>query len=718
VRRLVVLTLSLPLAAGAPGAAQSRSQTPPLELAEVEAELLRVEAVVLDSRGRPVQGLTAEDFVVREDGDRQDITHFQPAVLGGPEAPAGVAVGSLVAAPPRERHIVLAVDDLHMTATSMAGAKLALKRFLGEQAEDEDQIAVVTASGALGLFQAFTQDRAVLRRAIDRLTYRERRGNAGGRATMSEYEAQAIDRGDAEALRLAAQEIGQREQLSTGRAAGSINPRNAYEATGQARTVLAQALETTNMTLRTLENVVRSLGVVSGRKLLVLVSDGFLVGQGTQDPRAFDMRRIFDASARAGVSVYSLHSKGVDATPTGGDASRQALPEQAASAPREPYQRQGEMVMRDSLSAVAEGTGGFLVHGTNDLSQGLATILRDSDSGYLLAYSPSHTERDGRYRRIEIAVAGHPEYSVRARKGYFAPDDHRGDAKAPAAPPAAGAVRDEELRKALSSLVPLSGVPLEMSADFVDQPPEGSQVVIRARVDVNGVSFTPAGDRQRASLEIVGVVYDELGNAVGDVEGHNVDLDLTPATMEQMLRDGLRYQKAVPLKPGLYHVRLVARELLRSKLGTAFQWIEVPDLSRGELTLSNVFLFADDPTKGPGGAAAGPTGQPPGLHEVQVQRLFPAGSSLYYWLYAYNPQRDEQGRTDVVIQAQVWAGSILQGASTVEPVAFGEAATPARPVTGQVALKGLDPGRYELRVVVVDRRSHATSTRRVPFTVG
>jgi VWFA-related protein len=717
VPRVVVPTLILSLAvgAGAPGPAQT--QAPPLEIAEVEAELLRVEAVVLDARSRPVPGLGAEDFVIREDGDLQVITHFQPAVFRREDARPRAAEAAVVVLPPQDRHVVLAIDDLHMSPTSMAAAKLALKRFLIEQAADDDHIAVVTMSGDLGLYQAFTQERAVLRRAIDRLAYRERRGNAGGRATMSEYEAESIDRGDAEAQRLAAQEIGLREQLSTGRAGAVTNPRNAFEATGQARALLAQALETTNMTLRTLEGVVRSLGTVSGRKLLVLVSDGFLIGQGTQDPRAFDMRLIFDASARVGVSVYALHSKGVDAAPPGGDASRQSLPEQAPVAPREGYQRQGERVMRDSMSAVAEGTGGFLVHGTNDLSQGLGVILRDSDSGYLLAYTPSHTERDGRYRQIQIEVAGHPEYTVRARKGYFAPDAGR-DAKAAASRAGSGSPRDEDLRAALASLVPLSGVPLEMSADFVDQPPAGSQVVVRARIDLNRLSFTLSGERQRAELEIVGVVYDELGKVVGDVEGYSVDLDLTPTTFQQMLQDGLRYQKAVPLKPGLYHVRLVAREGLRSKLGTAFQWIEVPDLARGELTLSSVFLFAENEAGRTGAAASGGNGGPAGLREVQVQRRFDPGGNLYYWVYPYNPKRGENGRTDVVIQAQIWAGSMLQGASAVEPVSFGEPSAPPRPVTGQIALKGLQAGDYELRVVVVDKATQATSIRRVSFTIG
>ena len=144
------------------------------------------------------------------------------------------------------------------------------------------------------------------------------------------------------------------------------------------------------MTLGTLETVVRGLGPVSGRKLLVLVSDGFLVGLGSKDPRTFDMRRVFDASARAGVAVYCLDSLGLQAEPVGGDASKSTQPDPSSPAGREAYKRAGEVAMRDSMSALAEGTGGFLVHGSNDLSLGLGQILRDSDARYLLAYSPEN----------------------------------------------------------------------------------------------------------------------------------------------------------------------------------------------------------------------------------------------------------------------------------------------------------------------------------------
>jgi VWFA-related protein len=686
----------------------------------VETNLLRVEVVVLDGNGRPVRDLTADDFQVLEDGRPQVITHFRPAFDVPPAttaAPDDEASAPAVA-PPEPRHIVLAIDDLHLSTNALSGCKEALKRFLERDVSDEDEVALVTTSGNLGLFQAFTKERVALRRAIDRLAYAEIRGNAGGRTEMSEYEAEAIDRNDPEALAEAVQEITQREELvaPTPFSANFENPRYLLEARGMSTGILAQALQATNRTLAALEKVVRSLGSVPGHKVLVLISDGFVIGQGTNDPRAFDMRRIFDASARTGVTVYALDSTGLEASPSGGAVWEAALRDRSTPAGREGYRRAGQMMKRANMNSLAEGTGGFLVHGTNDLPMALDRILRDADSCYLLAYSPTSTDHDGRYHSIEVRVLRRPDLTVRARKGYFAPDKGRGTVVAAAAP-GREVQRDEELQAALGSLVPLHGIPLQMAVDFVDLPPDGPQIVVKAHVDVSGIPVRQEGDRHHAAVEFLGVVYDETGAVAGRVDGDRVDMNLTQATYEQLLKDGLYYEKKVPLKPGFYQVRLVARESFSARLASANAWIEVPDVGQGSLTLSGLFLYAEGGPPPPRAASPAATTQVGGLRDVQAVRRFDLGGSLYYFLYVYNPARDHQGATDVVLQAQVWAGNRLEGASPIQPVAFGEGRAP-RPVTGLISLEGLTAGDHELRVVISDRKAHANSLRRVSFTVG
>jgi VWFA-related protein len=705
--------LAASLAAGADTPPRQGIQIP-ARIPAVATELLRLEVSVTYPDGRPVPGLTAADFQVLEDGHLETVTHFRP---GGAPAPADEAEedSTDAADDTAARHIVLAVDDLHLSPGSLTGAKEALKRFLAEQVTDADRVALVTTSGGRGLFLAFTRDRPMLRRTVDRLAYAERRGESGGRATLSEHDAEAIDRGDNAALGLAVREISLRDIISGSiqTAAGGgqfVNPRLDTEARAMARSIVAQAVDTTNRTLGTLEQVIRGLSAARGRKLLVLVSDGFLTGQGSQNPLAFDVRRIFDASARAGVSVYALHSRGLSAEPSAGGADKTTSVDQASPALRDGYRTAGALAERENLGALAAGTGGFLVHGTNDLAKALRDILRDSDSAYLLAYSPSSPDRDGRFRRIQVKVPGRSGLTIRSREGYFAPDDRR-----PASPAAVSAdqAREQDLRRALVSLVPLRGVPLEMALDFVDLPPQGPQAVVRARVDLAGVPLAVNGDRRQGELEVLGIVYDEAGQVVGEVDGQRVELDLSPATYGQLVREGLRFQRSIPLRPGSYQVRLVARERLSSQVGTAFQWIEVPSRGTAGLTLSSVFLFTD---KDPGAPGAAVPSSLDALQDVQVLRRFPRNGSLYYGLYVYDAARDPGGTTDVVCQAQVWAGGKLQGVSPVHAVPADPGAP--RPAVGRVVLEGLAPGEYELRVLVVDRQGKVNAQRRATFTIG
>ncbi len=682
---------------------------PPQVLPPVAAELVEVDVVVTDRHGRPVTDLPLEDFVLREDGRPQRVAFFLAGEVGRPSArvsdapPSGPAQVEM--RPATGRHVVFAIDDWHMSAESLVRSKDALKRLVAEQLAAEDEVAVVTTSGSLGLLQPFTRERATLRRAIDRIGFRQRRADAGGRANMSEYQAQAIERGDPQALELAVREIEVREGLSAP-VPGARNPRLEVEARGMARNLLSQALDMSRSTLDALEEALRSLEAVPGRKLVVLVSDGFLLGAGTTDSRSLDLRALMDVATRARVSVFALHPRGLQALPTGGDASRQALV-QTLPGLVERYEREGDRALREGMSDLAESTGGFIVHSTNDLDAALARILDANAAAYLLAYEPLH-ESAGRFRRIEVKLPRHPELTVHARRGYFSPDERAArTALAVSDGEAAPRTRrDAAVRLALASLVPLHDVPLVIAADFVDAPKEGSRLVIRAHVEGGRLAFENAEGRRDADLEFVSVVYAEDGSVAVQPEGQRAEMRLSTANYERVIREGLGYQRSVAIKPGSYQVRVVVRDERSGRLGSAWRWIDVPDLARGELTLSDVILYRE--------AATSADAASRGLKDVQARRRYERGANLYYVAYAYNPPRDDSGVADGVSQAQVWAGDRPQGVSPPEPLTFdGHTAS----ISGRIALEGLAAGAYELRLLVVDRKAQTTVQKRVVFTI-
>ena len=182
------------------------------------------------------------------------------------------------------RFFVLAVDDLHTAPGSIAAARQAMTRFLDEQASPDDYVALVTTSGTVGVHQDFTRDRRALQRAIERVQSRYTPVEPGGTPYLSEYQAELIDRSDVEALRLAVQEILQTEDYL-----GEIGARE--KAYAQARRMVFEIMARSGRTLATLESVVRGLSALPGRKTVVLLSDGFLVGLGAAENRAFDVRQ-------------------------------------------------------------------------------------------------------------------------------------------------------------------------------------------------------------------------------------------------------------------------------------------------------------------------------------------------------------------------------------------------------------------------------------------
>jgi len=695
----IALLLAAAAVSSAPQAAPGREQQPATAptLPPVRAELVQIDVVVTGRDGRCVAGLGPRDFEVLEDGKPQPLSHFaeeaRPGARAEAAAPPAAAPSPAPPAPPaapRGRLFVLAVDDLHTAPGNMAAARKAMTRFVQDQVSTDDLVALATTSGTQGVFQDLTRDREVLERAIARVQSRYQPVEPVGAPYLSEYQAELIDQADPEAVNVAVREVLQTEDY-----VGEIGAREKVDA--QARRMVFEIMQRSGRALEAILGLVRGLAPLPGRKVVVLVSDGFLVGLGAAESRAFDVRRIVDAATRSGVVLYARDTRGLIADVPGGSASFQGPQVLTAPGARASLQTRGNEAQRQSLNAVAEDTGGFLVRNTNDLGQGFGRILRDNEAYYLLAYEPTNGARDGKFRRIEVRLRGRTGLRVRTRSGYFAPDDRK---TAKAEDPEA--LREREIGQALASLFPLEGVPMRMSADFIDLPPAGPQAVVRTHLDVSGVPFVPAGDRYAADLEIAGAVYDESGRLVGEVSGERAQLSLTEETYRKALADGLTVQKTLALAPGRYQVRMAAREATRSLLGSASQWVEIPDVASSPLVLSSVFLLAD---AGPGATD---------LDDVQVEKRFRTGQGLHYAVHVYSGASRGPGAPATTLQAQVWRGKTLVGVTPKHELAPPPGETTAK-WSERIALEGFAPGAYELRVVATAGR--ATAERRVPFNV-
>jgi len=737
---------------------EQKQQKPPDVAADtvvrIETELVQIDVVVVDKAGKLVRDLRREDFELYEDGKKQQVSHFAVGTATKPAKWLSVEkkkAGNEATAAPIEitagRYIVLAVDDYHLAPENLIIARRTLLKFINEQMVAGDQVAVVTTSGNIGMFQQFTSERGVLERAITRLNVQTRTVTSSFDVPrITDYQAEMIDRNDPDAIEVAVQEILRLEPSPpppAGRGGGGRNAPSAdgmmsprdraiLQARSKARMIVAQNANYTRVTLSTLESVIRSLNALPGRKMMVLVSDGFFLG-GSSSSQIYDMRRITDAATRAGVVIYSIDARGLVATPPGGDASDPGVVDPMMAGARARLDLSAVDAKRDGMYALAADTGGKAFFNNNDLSAGLQHVLDDNEVYYVLAYEPPASRRDGRFHQIEVRIADRPELKARTRKGYLASLPAEAKTEKQSGKPAAKqkekspekiaqemkAAKDKEIRHGLGSLFPLRDLPLDLAADFVNFPDGGSCAMLNAQIVTAGLTFQPIdGGMNQTRLDLMVVLFDEQGKVAASF-GDTLNINLKQSAFERMLRNDISYRKVLPLKPGFYQARIAVREEGTARVGSATRWVEIPNLGKKQLTLSSILLT---PTEAEKGAAL--TSQNGDKVETGYQMQFTSASrkfkrdtSFDFVVFAYNA-RNDKAAPDLVIQSQVFSGSKLVFASPVVKMITQELADPQRiPYAARIMLDGFNAGEYELRLVVVDRSIKITTNRRVNFTV-
>jgi VWFA-related protein len=246
----------------------------------IATELLQLEVLVTDKHGKLVRDLTQADFELHEDGKPQTISHFsfgtstRPArwLTAEPKPTTAASIAPTAStAVQAKRYFVLVVDDLHLSPQSLMQARQALLKFVDLRLTADEQVALITTSGQLWVYQQFTNKREILRRAINRLAVAERQASALSNETprLTPYQAELIQNRDSEALAIAINEI-----LRT-MPPGTSPAMAASMAEGKAQQIVAENAFHAKATLSTLEDVVRSLRALPGRKSIVLLSDGF-----------------------------------------------------------------------------------------------------------------------------------------------------------------------------------------------------------------------------------------------------------------------------------------------------------------------------------------------------------------------------------------------------------------------------------------------------------
>ena len=312
-------------------------------------------------------------------------------------------------------------------------------------------------------------------------------------------------------------------------------------------------------------------------------SDGFLLDNAIQT-QSSDIRKITSDAARSGVVIYSLDARGLVASVS--DVSIESAFDTTGRLDRA---SQGELAAtQDGMNALARDTGGRPVFGTNALGVGLSRALQETSVYYLLAWKPNPEAQEGKFRRIEVKLLEKPELTVRVRRGFFDREPAPVESKVKNQKPAVK-TPEIQLREALGAAYPDRGIPIALNLNYVSTPDKGMMLSTSLKIAAESLSFTPEDGKQKAAVQILGLFFNDKGQS-----GARFSERLTmTAVSDSSLKDpdaSLAFAFPVFLGPGLYQVRVAARDEKSGRTGSAHGWMEIPDLSKGKLTLSSVII--------------------------------------------------------------------------------------------------------------------------------
>jgi VWFA-related protein len=692
------------------------------DVVRITTNLVQVDAVVTDKSGKLVTDLKPEEFEIYEDSREQKITNFSfvsteseataqpPQPVAEKTSPPAPGDRNAPPLPPvrlrREqirRTIAVVVDDLGLSFESTAYVRQSLKKFVDKQVQPGDLVAIIRTSGGIGALQQFTSDKQQLSAAVERVKWNP--VGRGGVSAFAPIDSQSVmDDGGS---------VG-----TTASASGDLDQAN--KDLNEFREELYSV-----GTLGALNYVVRGMRELPGRKSILLVSDGFKIynrDDPSRNTRVLEaLRRLTDLANRASVVIYTMDARGLQtlgltAADSTSGMSSDDLQTQLDNRRNELFDSQ------EGLNYLAQQTGGIPIRNTNDLSGGIRRVLDDQKGYYLIGYRPDESTFDpktGRrqFHKISIKVK-RPGLRVRSRTGFYGVTDEQvaPQRRTPA----------QALVGALTSPFSESGVHLRLTSLYGNDAKMGAFVRSLLHVDGKDLTFTDEPDGWHKSVfDVLAVTFGDNGTVVDQI-ARTQTMRVRGDTYQKILESGFVYIVTVPIKkPGAYQLRAAIRDEPSEHVGSASQFIEVPNINKNRLTISGIVVNGIKPSVKPAGKENNPgtdaQGQsastPPGANAPQegltetdpqsgpAVRRFHSHMGLQYGYVIYNAQVDKAtGRPQLQTQARLFRDGKQIFTGRVTPFDPGAQQDLRRLLAGGGLNLGTDlaPGEYILQIVVTD----------------
>lgn len=747
-KRVVIWGILLVFMVGLAGKAQESKPINPAEQTNsqeepalsIGTELLQVDAVVTDKNGNLVRDLHKEDFELLENSKAQEIA-FWSKVIGkfGPSDANPKALPKSKSGSTTEvgsRTLVMVVDDLHISPNNITALRKSLKSFLDQYLTSRDRLAVVCTSGNLGLLQQLTTDQRVMKLAVDRLASRSRQAASSlDQFQITETQAFRIVEGDRQAIDLAVEHY---RQSFPGEPALQVSLEGLVQA--RATQIVNQISVEVSQTFGTLRGTFNRLKNIPGRKAVIFATDGFQLDTRLRNNFS-EMNQLIDLANRCGVVVYSISSAGLT------NAALGPGPAPTMSADRTnvafTYESQGGIASIDAMKAIAQETGGFAVYNSNDLTGALSRVAADNAAYYVLAYYPERTS-ETRDLKIAVRVKNRPDLVIRTRSSFVLEgkkpeltatshsDKEKKKEKKEKKPKKEKQLTDQQkvtvqLIDALHSFVPTTDLKLSLAGTFMasedkDQPNTGVTIAI----DVNSLTFEEKKDFQQNTLTGLFAINTVDGKEIM-LKENVINVGYTKPQLKQARRDGLNYTQMVRLDPGMYCVRVALRDPISGLIGTAVEWLDVPNLKKVKMGFSSLMLICKeqggfDPTallnfSTPIGDGAPIL--PPGYKVVnQAVRGVQVNSRLGFVSQLFNvPQPKSTSEAAVSIQVAILHDGKQVVTTPPHPLKKQPDSTGKLSFAAQIELDGLGPGEYVLQLNALAQNGKTTASREQAFSI-
>jgi hypothetical protein len=444
---------------------------------------------------------------------------------------------------------------------------------------------------------------------------------------------------------------------------------------------------------------------------VILFSDGFKIprGDGFENDRIIEiLRELTDFSNRASVVLYTIDARGLQTLGlSAGDSTSGFSPDQVAT---KLFERKTSLIeTQQGLAFLSAETGGLAILNNNDINLGIKRILDDQQGYYLIGYRPDEAtfaavKGVSQFHHVSLRIKRAGTYDVRTRNGFYG----RGEE-----------LRSEELNPkrqledALTSPFETSGIELKLTSTFANTKANGSLLQSFLQVKASDLTFTTEPDGSRkATFDIAAVTFGDNGKVV-DQFGYPLSITVPSAEFDRINKNGFVYSLALPIKkPGAYQLRIAVRDERTKRIGSAMQFVEVPDLTQNRLTVSGILLSGIPLEKYLKGSSVQSATQKLEGADLEADpnanpavRLFKKDLALIYAFNIYNARIDKKtGKAQLRTQLKLYRDGKLIFTGDQQDFSPVDQSDPKRLLgAGVVQLRsGMVPGEYVLQIIITD----------------